>query len=64
MRWGLLSLILLGGAGCTRPNDEFHPPFLELRGYESPETADEPDAGPIPVQTVQGSQDPGKPVDP
>ncbi len=63
MRWGLLSLVLLGPVGCTRPNDEYHPPFLELRGFQSPETADEPDGGPIPVQPAQAADDPGKPVD-
>jgi hypothetical protein len=62
MRWGLL-LILLGAGGCTRPNDEYHPPFLELRGYNSPEQEDQPDAGPIPAQAVDTNEDPSKPVD-
>jgi hypothetical protein len=64
MRWGLVALILLGAVACTRPNDEYHPPFLELRGYQTPETPDGPDAGPIPVQPVDPTEDPGKPVDP
>ena len=62
MRWGLL-LIVLGAGGCTRPNDEYHPPFLELRGYDSPGQADEPDGGPISAQPVDTTDDPSKPVD-
>ncbi len=56
--------LLLGAAGCTRPNDEFESPFLSHRGVSAPgqPPEDDPDGG-LPVYPVDTPDNPGKPVD-
>jgi hypothetical protein len=67
MRWVLALSMLLSLGGCTRPNDEYDTPFLQLRSgnksFDKPMDAPDGGADEIEVVPVDDPGQPGRPVD-